>query len=267
MVAVSASEMEPDMGGQEMVESKKDTERKSRDRSLPEDEYGKKNTPEESAELFHEKDNNSIANEDTDQDKYLIIFLINNIKHLESIEEETRRELFYNVYNNLGKPWFRTLIGYLLEHKAIMWKTFFQVNPGFQQQDFYKGLTILKPFIKKVKISNSNIITQGNQPKIYMWKWASPEDFHNEQGRYAQILLEEKEAEREYIRLEQQRAVARAYTVDNIKAEIKDYLDSKDTKEANLRQIYPHFKSIFTDINDFKNACTELGREGYKIWL
>ena len=181
-------------------------------------------------ELFHEKENNSIASVDT-EDEYLIIFYYNNIKYLDGIEGEKRRELFYNFYNNLGRPWFQTLMDYLIEHKAIMWKTFYQVNPGYKQINFYNGLTILKPFIKKVKISNPDIISQGNQPKISMWKWASPEDFHKEQARYARLLLEEKEAEREFIRLKQQRAVAR------VERQQREEAQAREARAARVRDL------------------------------
>lgn len=159
-------------------------------------------------ELFQESDNNLPANEDTENES-LILLLYNNIKHIESIEDKNRRELFYNLDNNLRKQWFKTFIGYLIEHKAIMWETFSKANPWFNQQAFYRGLKIIKPFIKKLKISNSKLISQGNQPKIYMWIWASAEDFHNEQGLYAQILLEDREAGIEYIRQEKQIALER----------------------------------------------------------
>lgn len=64
----------------------------------------------------------------------------------------------------------------------------------------------------------------------------------------------------------ERREKPRKCTFDEIKAEIKDYLDGKGTKEASLKMLYPHFKSIFTDISNFRKACTELGWEGYKIW-
>lgn len=76
------------------------------------------------------------------------------------------------------------------------------------------------------------------------------------ENKYYEILLKEKEEEKGEIK----------YTVDEIKTEIKDYLDSKGTKEDTLTEIYLHFKSIFTDINDFRKACVELSREGYTIW-
>jgi len=197
------------------------------DERTREDEDSQENAPEEQAELFHKTYNNFTASEDT-ENEYLIILLYNNIKHVENIEEETRKELFFNLYNNLGRQWFRTFIDYLLEHRAIMWENFSQVNPGFKQQNFYRSLRIIKPFIKKVKISNPNLITQGNQPKIYMWKWASSEDFHNEQGRYAKLLRDEKEAEREFIRLEQRKAVDRI-EVENASKQRK--------REENLRRV------------------------------
>ncbi len=53
----------------------------------------------------------------------------------------------------------------------------------------------------------------------------------------------------------------------NINREIKNYLNSKCTKEANSKELYLQFKSIFPDFDDFKKACVELSREGYKIWL
>lgn len=202
----------------------------SPDRVLDEEkDEGFKNDSQKQDELFQETDNNSTASEDK-VNEYLIILFYNNIKHLDNIEDEDRRELFHYFYNNLGRPWFKTLIGYLLEHKAIMWETFSQVYPWYKQQNFYRSLRILRPFIRKVKISNPDLITQGNQPKIYMWKWASPKDFHNEQGRYAQFLLEEKEAEREYIRQEQKKAIAnveaqseaRALEVQNLTDQVFD---------------------------------------------
>ena len=55
--------------------------------------------------------------------------------------------------------------------------------------------------------------------------------------------------------------------VDKINREIKNYLNSKCTKEANSKELYLQFKSIFPDFDDFKKACVTLSREGYKIWL
>ena len=250
MSVVSVSEME-NIVGPAMEMSKKDRGEVSPDRSLPEDKDSQ-NAPEEQAELFHETENNSTATEDTG-DEYLIILFYNNIKHIENIEEEKRRELFYNLYNNLGKPWFRTFIGYLLEHKAIMRETFFQVNPGFKQQDFYRGLRILRPFIRKVKISNPNLITQGNQPKIYMWKWASSADFHHEQDRYAKLLRDEKEAEIEFIRLEKEKAVARieAETASQQRKREENLRRVLEVIEPPLTKFSPLYETLDSlDIND-----------------
>lgn len=165
-----------------------------------------------------------------------------------------KHRLYKNILNAFTGDCTPAIYGYLRKWGAVTVKELVE-EFGFKQQTVSLALKSMK--IVGLATVRRKIKTRGKPADVWALIPAELEHINRAENKYNELLLKEREEEiREH-----------KHTIEEIKKEIKYYLDSKGTKEAALRELYPRFKTKFTDYSNFRTACFELSREGYRIWL
>jgi len=268
MIAVSASGVENSIGGQVMEEAEKDSGEESRDRPLKEDEEGLSEqdqaVPDEVEGGILARVGNIARNASNLTPVSKVILILSSLYDDDIIFKEygERREgLLAFLASIATAPARRKIIKHIFKHGAV-------TQPELEQLFGASWSTVSRTMKKLDKFDVTHIVGHVGLPfrapsqpgppiYIHVLIGADSEAAIRAQQRYANLPATQKR--RRY-------KSAHMHTVSEIKVEIRDYLDSEGIKEANLIEIYPHFKSIFPDLSDFRKACTELGGEGYKIW-